>query len=359
MDNRTIVILGITGSIGIQTVEVIQSLGNFHILGGTYHKNKDLADAISQKHNLSNLISTSRGYDLAIEMLEKLRPDITLVAIPGFSSLILALKAIEVSKRVLLASKEALVCGGWLIKEKLKNCETNLIPVDSEHTALMQIYEEPFEEVIITSSGGALRDWELHNLHNAKPKDVLKHPVWKMGERITVDSATMVNKAFEVFEASEYFNIPISKIRVLIHKEGIVHAGILLCDSTIKLHLGFADMKVPIAYALTYPERKYKKPSWPDLVNTNLSFENVDETRYPAFKLLYEISENYAKRTAYNASDEIAVQNFLKEKIKFTDIPKVIEKVVESTNGQVRDLKDLIQIDKESRKKALEVIRCL
>ncbi len=359
MDKTTIVILGITGSIGVQALEVIQKMNNFQILAGTYHSNQKLAEELSMKFKIGKLIRTADGYDEILAELDRTRPDFTIVAVPGFVSLLLTLKTIETSKRVLLASKEALVCGGWMVKNALRNTSTQLLPVDSEHSALMQLYENGVEKVLLTSSGGALRDWDIQKLDKAKPSDVLNHPVWHMGKRITVDSATMVNKGFEVLEAHELFDIDISKIEVLLHKEGIVHAGVFLKDGTVKLHMGFPDMKIPIAYALTYPERNYQKKEWPDLLKNNLSFYPVDARRYPAFYLAYDIANDYAKRTAYNASDEVAVEFFLSEKIKFTDISKVIEKVVQKVEGNVRDLNDLVEVDKLSRRLTIEVIECL
>lgn len=359
MDKRTVVIVGITGSIGTQALEVIQKINGFQVIAGTYHSNQKLAEQIANKFKIDKMIRTSEGYDEIISQIEKLRPDITIVAIPGFASLPITLKAIENSNRVLLASKEALVCGGWLVKNALKNSSTELLPIDSEHSALMQLLEDGTEKILLTCSGGALRDWNIDGLHDAKPTDVLRHPVWNMGHKITVDSATMVNKGFEVLEAYELFNIDVSKIEVLLHKEGLIHAGVFLKDGTMKLHMGFPDMKVPIAYALTYPKRDYSKMEWPDLSLVNLSFYPVDAKRYPAFFLAYEIAKDYAKRTAYNAADEVAVESFLSGKIKFTDINKVIERVLEKIDGTPRDLSDLTQLDKSARRLALEVIECL
>ncbi|MEJ5228993.1 MAG: 1-deoxy-D-xylulose-5-phosphate reductoisomerase [Pseudothermotoga sp.] len=359
MEKTTVVILGITGSIGVQAVEVINRIGGYEILAGTYRSNEKMANQLSSNFNIRRLLKMQDNYEEIFEELEKLKPQMTIVAVPGFVSLPLTLKAIDLSSRVLLASKEALVCGGWLVRKALAERSTQLLPIDSEHSALMQLYEESVQKVLLTSSGGALRDWKLEMLEKAKPEDVLKHPVWQMGKRITVDSATMVNKGFEVLEAYELFGIEVSKIQVLIHKEGIVHAAVFLKDGTVKMHLGFADMRVPIAYALTYPGREYAKLEWPDLSKIGLSFYEVDQKRYPAFHIAYEIWKNYAKRTAYNAADEIAVEWFLKEKISFTDIPKVIERVVDRIDGQARDLKDLIDIDECARKMTLEVIECL
>ncbi|WP_041076793.1 1-deoxy-D-xylulose-5-phosphate reductoisomerase [Thermotoga caldifontis] len=359
MAERTIVIVGMTGSIGTQALEVIDKIKNFRIIAGTYHTNVESAQKLAKKYNVPKLICTAEGYEELESFLEREKPDVTLVCIPGFVSLPITLKALETSRRVLLASKEALVCGGWLVRQTKEKTSCELIPLDSEHSAVMQLYEPSIEKVLLTSSGGALRDWKLEELDRAKPSDVLKHPVWKMGKRITVDSATMVNKGFEVLEACELFQLGASQIEVLIHREGLVHAAVFLRDGTIKMHLGFPDMRVPIAYGLTYPERLYQQESWPDLRQTQLKFEQVDRNRYPAFYLAYEIEKDYAKRTAYNAADEVCVDAFLEGRIKFTDIAKIIERVIEKVEGNVRDLSDLKDVDEASRRIAEEVIEWL
>ncbi|AEH51158.1 1-deoxy-D-xylulose-5-phosphate reductoisomerase [Pseudothermotoga thermarum] len=359
MEKRTVVIVGATGSIGLQTLDVLSKLTFFKLIGITYHSNEELAMRIAKEYKIENIVCTMNGLQKLFELFERLRPDITVVCVPGFVSLPITLKAIECCKRVLLASKEALVCGGWLVRSWVRKFNVELLPVDSEHNALFQIIEKDVEKVLITSSGGALRDWKLEDLEKATVKDVLNHPVWKMGKRITVDSATMVNKAFEVLEACELFSLQSDQVEVLIHRQGIVHAAVFLKDGTVKMHVGYPDMRIPIAFALTYPHRYYSNPTWPDLISTPLSFGPVDQRRYPCFHIVYEISKDYAKRTAYNAADEVAVNAFLNGRIKFTDICKVIIKVVEKTTGTCRDLKDLEEIDQRSRILAEEVIKCL
>lgn len=359
MAERTVVIVGMTGSMGLQALEVIKKLGSFDLIAGTYHASRDSAEKLAREFGVKKVLCTKDSYDDLFQLLEEHRPDVTLICIPGFVSLQITLKALQTSKRVLLASKEALVCGGWLVREAKEKSGCDLIPLDSEHSALMQIYEPEVEKVILTSSGGALRDWNIEDLDKAKPEDVLKHPVWKMGKRITIDSATMVNKGFEVLEACELFNLRARQVEVLVHREGLVHAAAFFKDGTVKMHLGFPDMRIPIAYGLTYPKRNYENKNWPDLIGTPLKFERVDEKRYPAFYLAYEIEKDYAKRTAYNAADEVCVEAFLQDRIKFTHIAKVIEKVVEKIEGKPRDFEDLKSIDEESRKLAKEVIECL
>jgi len=359
MVERTVVIVGMTGSMGSQALEVIKKMGSFRVLAGTYHSSFDKAQSLAKEYAVEKLICTKDGYEELEAFLEQRRPDIVMVCIPGFASLPVTLKALRTSRRVLLASKEALVCGGWLVKEAMKETSCELIPLDSEHSAVMQLYEPSVERILLTSSGGALRDWKLEDLDRAKPEDVLRHPVWKMGKRITIDSATMVNKGFEVLEACELFQLQASQVEVLIHREGLVHAAVFLKDGTIKMHLGFPDMRVPIAYGLTYPDRRYEHRKWPNFAETQLRFQQVEKCRYPAFYLAYEIENDYAKRTAYNAADEVCVEAFLQGRIRFTDIARVLAKVVEKIEGTPRDLQDLKDVDEASRKLAEEVIEWL
>jgi len=359
MAERTVVIVGMTGSMGSQALEVIKKMGSFRVLAGTYHSSFEKAQMLAKEYGVEKLICTKNGSEELEGFLEENTPDIVLVCIPGFASLPVTLKALRTSKRVLLASKEALVCGGWLVRETKEETSCELIPLDSEHSAVMQLYEPSVEKILLTSSGGALRDWKLEDLDKARPEDVLKHPVWKMGKRITIDSATMVNKGFEVLEACELFQLRASQVEVLIHREGLVHAAVFLKDGTVKMHLGFPDMRIPIAYGLTYPDRRYEHRNWPSLIGTQLEFQQVEREHYPAFYLAYGIENDYAKRTAYNAADEVCVEAFLRGQIKFTDIARVVEKIVERIEGTPRDLRDLKDIDEESRKLAEEVIEWL
>lgn len=359
MEEKTLVILGGTGSIGSQALEVTKSLKFVKPVGFSYHANKSLAQVMQKEFGVECVVSTENGLERALSMLEKLKPDMTLIAVPGFESLPLTLKAAEVSRRILIASKEALVCGGWLVKSSVSKNNVEMIPVDSEHSAVFQVFDSRVRSILLTSSGGALRDWELSDLQHATPKHVLSHPVWKMGKKITVDSATMVNKGFEVIEAVELFNLKADMVNVLIHRDGLIHGGVFYSDGTVKLLMSPPDMKIPLAYAMTYPERFYEFSEPLSLQNTFLSFEEVQRNRYPAFYIAYEIADNYAKRTAYNSADEIAVEAFLQQRIRFLDIPKVLTRVVQEAEGQPRDLADLIEIHEASRRRASEVIECL
>jgi len=218
--------------------------------------------------------------------------------------------------------------------------------------------EEGVEKIAITASGGALRDWAVEDLEKARPEDVLSHPVWRMGSRITVDSATMVNKALEVLEAMELFSLRRDQIEVFIHRQGVVHGMVYLKDGTVKLHAAVADMRLPIAFALTYPERKYEFEVFPKF--DVLTFENPDKERYPLFFMVDEIFSSYKLRVAFNAADEVAVSAFLKREIRFTDIAVVVERVLRNLEGpEPESVKDLIKVDEEARRIAWREIEKL
>ena len=355
MEEKTVVILGATGSIGTQTLDVLKKLKGFKLVGFTYHKNEELAEKIAKEFPGTAFVSTVEGLQAVEKFLESTRPDIVVLAVPGFSGFLLSMMTVSYTKRLALANKESMVCGGRFLKEKAKREGVEIIPVDSEHSAVFQLMEEGIVKIAITASGGALRDWKLEDLEKAKPEDVLKHPVWSMGSRITVDSATMVNKAFEVLEAMELFDLRRDQIDVYIHRQGLVHGMVFLKDGTVKVHVSKPDMRIPIALAMTYPERLYEHLEFPDL--ETLSFERPDREKYPLFFLVDEIYDSYAKRTAFNASDELAVQAFLDSRIGYLEIFRVVEGVVKRFDGSsVRDVQDLVEIDKAARRMAWEKI---
>ncbi|ABR29916.1 1-deoxy-D-xylulose 5-phosphate reductoisomerase [Thermosipho melanesiensis] len=347
MDEKTVVILGATGSIGTQTLDVINKLNSYKVVGIVFGKNKLLGEKIIKQYSIKYYFSKRLSNVSSItELLEKTRPDIVISAIPGFYGVVTSFEAAKHTKRIALANKEALVCAGPFFKKECEKNNVELIPVDSEHSAIFQIFGKNVEKILITASGGAVRNYK--NIENLTPSDILNHPVWNMGQKITVDSSTMVNKAFEVIEAYELFEV--DNIEVLIHPTGTVHGAVFYKDGVVKIHFGFPDMKIPISYALTYPNRCYTYSKWPKFSSKNFIFEKVDEKKYPAFFYGKKLINNLAKRIAFNAADEIAVEKFLQGKIKFHEISKIIINTCEKIDGNVRDLNDIFELDKLARK---------
>ncbi|PLV58368.1 1-deoxy-D-xylulose-5-phosphate reductoisomerase [Thermotoga sp. KOL6] len=373
MEERTLVILGATGSIGTQTLDVLRKTSGIRLVGISFHRNVELAKRIVEEFQVENVAVTGdvrvesdfakkiwKGHDSIGEMLESLKPDITMVAVSGFSGLRAVLFSIRYSRRVCLANKESLVCGGFLVRRSLKKTNTELIPVDSEHNAIFQILESDVQKIILTASGGALRDWNVEDMESATPEDVLKHPVWKMGARITVDSATMVNKTFEVLEAMELFDLPFEKVDVKIHREGLVHGVVILPDGNVKIVISPPDMRIPISYSLFYPKRANLETFAVEEIST-LSFEDPDPRKYPVLSLLPRIKDSYALRTVFNAADEVAVNAFLKGKIRFGGIYRVIEKTLEefTSFSEPKNLEEIEQIHEEAQKTAGRVTEWL
>jgi len=356
---RRLCILGSTGSIGQQALDVVSRLsrGNnprFEIVGLAAGANaKLLASQIAEHQpNFASIQCqqsadelTSRlpelsftqilSGDLGIhEMLERSKPDLVLNAIVGAAGLPPTLKTIELGIDLALANKESLVIGGHLVETALKVSQAKLIPVDSEHNALFQLIQGLSPDLItkmwITASGGALRDLPITAISKATPEMVLKHPNWAMGQRITVDSATLVNKAFEVIEAKWLFDLNWNQIEAIIHPQSLIHGLIELNDGSIHAHMGPPDMRIPIQHALSYPEPADMGFEKLDLTQSPLEFRAVEAARYPAYQIVVQSGQRGGSAPAViNAADEVAVDRFLRNEIPFGSIPEILQRVLD------------------------------
>jgi 1-deoxy-D-xylulose-5-phosphate reductoisomerase len=283
----------------------------------------------------------------------------SLVGYAGFEPTIEALKA---GKKVALANKESLVVGGEIINDLLENRRDQLIPVDSEHSAMLQcLVGEPtdrIEKLIITASGGPFRTWTKKEMANITVEDALDHPNWSMGSKITIDSATMMNKGLEIIEAHWMFNMPLEKIEAVVHPQSVIHSVVTFADGSSKAQLGPPTMEVPILYALTYPDRlELDAPQLDWKSAFDLNFEPVDYDRFPCLRLAIEaIEEGGLAPAILNAANEIAVDRFLNKEITYIDIPKVIESCLEQINNSgTVTLESLKEIDQQARKLALTI----
>jgi len=334
---KNLVILGSTGSVGKQVLEVIRTFPKNYKVVGIVAKNRTTELTSQIKEFRPRMVVLEENGQ---ESLEKLVSypwvNSVVVAIPGTVALKATLKAIEKKKRIFLATKEILVAAGPLISKALKKYKTRLLPLDSEHSAIFQCLrgedERTVKRIILICSGGPFRNWEKEDLKKVKKKQVLSHPVWKMGPKITVDSATLMNKGFEVLEAHYLFGLPLEKIEVLVHPEGIIHSMVEFNDGTIKALLSRPDMRFPIQYALFYPRRP--KNSWENLDLAeikNLSFQRPKTKTFPCLKYAYWAGKiGGTMPAALNFADEIAVEMFLKNKISFLDIPEIIKKILKT-----------------------------
>ena len=353
MKKKKICILGSTGSIGKNALKVISGLGDkFEISGLSAQHNVSLlaeqasrfkpgAVAIADREKAARLrkklkrnVRIFAGQEGVEELAGQKEADIVLIAISGSASIRPTYAAVSSGRDVALASKEALVSAGHLITREAKRRNSTIIPVDSEHSAIFQCLSgnnvSKVEKLYITASGGPLWSMPSNIFGNLSAEVVLKHPKWKMGKKISVDSATMINKGLEVIEARWLFGMDIKKIKILIHPEAVVHSMVEFIDGSVLAQLGITDMRLPIQYALSYPERHKNTLKQLDLISIQkLTFHKPDINKFPSLRLAYEAAKKGGSANCVlNSSNEAAVKAFLAGKIKFTDIPKIIEKVL-------------------------------
>lgn len=383
MDKKRIAILGSTGSIGTQALSVIEE-----------HSDIYQAEVLTANNNVKLLIEQSRhfkpdsvviadetkyaelrealkdepikvfaGKKALCEVVEMGNVDTVLVALVGFSGLMPTISAIRAKKQIALANKETLVVAGEIVERLAFENHAPIIPVDSEHSAIFQCLAgddaASMTKVLLTASGGPFRNFSKEQLSEVTVSQALCHPKWKMGAKITVDSATMMNKGFEVIEARWLFGTEPEKIQVLIHPQSIVHSAVQFADGAIKAQLGAPDMRIPIQYAFSYPNRLPMKAEILDLLAAgNLNFEAPDEERFPCLPLAYEaLSRGGNVPCTLNAANEVANLAFRNNRIKFTDISRIIKETIKDTAyAQARSLDDLIETDKEARAIAEKLI---
>ncbi|MEG0528073.1 1-deoxy-D-xylulose-5-phosphate reductoisomerase [Amedibacillus sp. YH-ame6] len=373
---KRLVLLGASGSIGTQTINVVEHhCDEFKIIAFSIGHNIDMLHelikrmphvkhiCVADKEDMEQLQNRYQDIEFyfgeeGLKELASLKDyDIFVNAIVGFRGLVPTLTAIEHDKCVALANKESLVAGGVLVKEALKKHQVSLYPIDSEHSAIFQCLQgnahHEIDKLIVTASGGSFRDMKRSDLKNVSVKAALAHPNWNMGGRITIDSATMMNKGFEVMEAHYLFDIDYDDIDVLIHRESVIHSMVQYRDHAIIAQLGTADMRLPIQYALSYPQRLTMYDATPFNFSdyATLHFEKPDFEFYPLLKLAYHVGRKGGNLGAVmNGADEMAVSLFLQEKIAFLDIEKyVIEAVEQATFIENPTLDDLIESDRNAR----------
>lgn len=366
---KRISILGSTGSIGKQTLEVVSRYpGEITVMGLAARRNRlGLADqllkysprwAVLTDPTLPITPGISSGDVALTEMVTHPDVDLVVVAMVGAAGLKPTLDALRAGKMVALANKEALVMGGSLIRDELQYAD-QLVPIDSEHSAIWQCLQgEPasgIEKLLLTASGGAFRDLPLEELQRVTPEQAREHPNWVMGQKVTIDSATLMNKGLEVIEASILFGIDIRNIEVILHRESIVHSFVYFKDSSVKAQLGLPDMRVPIQYALTHPNRWENSLERLDLTRwSSLHFSEVDMTRYPCLELAIRAAEMGGTcPAALCAADEIAVEQFVAGAIPFTGIPDLIRDTLSRhAFCPDPDLDDIISVDRVTREDA-------
>lgn len=372
----TVAVLGATGSIGTATVDVLESLGSpWRIAGlsahGRLHEMVELAERFVPAYVVAACPQAAAQFDFSrlpkqtqcwvgpeglVRLAELPEVGTVVAAVVGAAGLASALAAAQAGKRLALANKEALVVAGSLLTEALARSGGELLPVDSEHSAIFQALQagqtREIEQLVLTASGGPFRTWTKTQIQSASVADALAHPTWQMGRKISIDSATMMNKALEIIEARWLFNLPPGKIQVVVHPQSIIHSMVEFVDGSVVAQLSPPDMRLPIQYALTYPDRMAcpcPKMDWKQPLT--LDWQPVDLEKFPALELGWEVAERGGSCGAVvNAANEAAVELFLAGEIAFTDIVAGCRQVLENhTFDPSPQLGDLLRLDRWAR----------
>ena len=371
-------VLGSTGSIGVNTLRLVSQFPErFEVVSlsaGTNTQllkqqilqfrpkivsvlNQELSDTL--RGELPSVsVQIVHGIEGLIQVATQPEVDQVVSAIVGAVGLIPTLSAIKTGKTIALANKESLVMAGKILMEEAKRNQVQILPVDSEHSAIFQALlghqREDVHRLILTASGGPFRNLSLSRLHHVTVNDALNHPHWAMGKKITIDSASLMNKGLEVIEAHWLFDIPIEKIVVLIHPQSVVHSMVEYIDGSIVAQMGITDMKIPISYALSFPERLHLDLPPLDLSKSEaLTFSPPDSERFPCLKLAYQSIEiGETMPAVLNAGNEVAVNAFMDGTIRFTEIPLLIQQVMESHEVKpVHTVEDILRADQWAREK--------
>lgn len=384
---KAITLLGSTGSIGTQTLDIVQqNPDKFRIVGLASGRNGTLLAeqirqfrpeivAICDATQLPELKAAIAdispqpillgGEEGIVEVARYGDAEAVVTGIVGCAGLLPTLAAIKAGKDIALANKETLIAGGPVVLPLVKEHNVKLLPADSEHSAIFQclqgVPQGGLRRILLTASGGAFRDLPVEKLATVKVADALKHPNWSMGQKITIDSATLMNKGLEVIEAHYLFGVDYDHIDIVIHPQSIIHSLIELQDTSVLAQLGWPDMRLPLLYALSYPERIYTDWATLDLVKSgDLTFREPDHAKYPCMGLAYAAGRAGGSMPAVlNAANEQAVELFLQEKIQFLDIPRVIETVCDrhqSHNLATPTLEDILEADRWARAAVLEMV---
>jgi len=360
---RRVAILGSTGSIGRQTLDVIsQHPDLLQVVGLAANRSSDLLREQAQRFGVKRLALLAggdagipSGMDAVVDVATAPDVDVVVVSVAGVIGLIPILAAIKAGKDIALASKEVLVAAGEVVMPLVRQHGVQLTPIDSEHSAVFQCLQGSHSaplEIILTASGGPFRGKKRHELEQVTVEQALAHPTWRMGGKITIDSATLMNKALEVIEARWLFDVPIERVSAVIHPQSIIHSMVRFADGSVLAQMGWPNMRLPIQYALLYPERvpNALKP-WNPLDTPNLSFEPIDEEVFPAIRIAREaMAMGGTAATAFNAANEEAANGFLAGRVGFLEISRVVEETMRSVPVVEPTLNNILQVDAEARR---------
>lgn len=378
-NSKKISILGSTGSIGVNCLKVVQNLNsngygievvylttnkNIDELSGQIEEFKPKGVVITDTKAYSDFVAANKFKDIEVikgeegllEICTRDDHNILVSSLVGFAGLMPTIEAVKKGKRIALANKETLVAGGKIIYELAAKYNSEILPIDSEHSAILQCLtgedNSTISKLILTASGGPFRSTDKKDFKNISIEQALNHPNWKMGKKVTIDSATLMNKGLEVIEAKWLFNLDIDQIDVLVHPQSIIHSMVEFVDGSIKAQLGIPDMRIPIQYAITFPERIQSDFPRMDFSKYNtLCFEEPDFDKFECLKIAYDvIKQGGTYPTVMNAANEIAIELFLNSKVKFIDIPAIIKNSLDNhINLKDFEVEDILLIDKNTR----------
>lgn len=362
---KKIIILGATGSIGSSCIDIVRNnRDSFEIVGLSAHQDKKGLQSLSDEFNVQNtILSGESGINALLSMIRNTEADLLLNGIAGSSGLLPSIAALESNKNLALANKETIVMAGHLIRSLALQYKKNLLPVDSEHSAIFNLLHaygaESVSEIILTASGGPFRTWPKERLASITPSDALKHPTWSMGAKITIDSASLANKGLEVIEACRLFDFSPDQVKVVVHPQSLVHSLIRTKDNVLYAQISKPDMRHPILSALTWPE--YRQNHLPPFSFEDICTFQFEPPRFDDFPLLglaYQAAKYSGCYTiAYNASNEISVDAFLKGKISFPELSQVTKRVLDlDWTNEPSTFEEVFFADEKARKTAQSII---
>lgn len=382
MERQRVALLGSTGSIGVQTLDIVRENSNqFEITTLTAYKNWQKLAQQAIEFGVDSVVIADQSYygelkealaaypikvyagdDAVAQVAAGDNVDVVVNALVGYAGLMPTVAAVKKSKKIALANKESLVVGGEVVMRLAEQYRAPILPIDSEHSAIFQCLigeHSPLRRLIITCSGGSLRDLPIEALGDVTPEQALRHPQWTMGAKITIDSSTLVNKGFEVIEAAWLFGLDADKISVIQHPQSVVHSMVEFEDGAIKAQLGTPDMHMPISFALMFPHRAVRDEHFSFAENPTLTFAEVDRVKYPALDIAYNcLRQGGTAACTMNGANEVAVASFLAHKCGYLDIVRSIEYALDKAQFVKNPtLEDFVAADIESRRLASEFLK--
>lgn len=382
MERQRVALLGSTGSIGVQTLEIVRENSNqFEITTLTAYKNWQMLAQQAIEFGVDSVVIADQSYygelkealaaypikvyagdDAVAQVAAGDNVDVVVNALVGYAGLMPTVAAVKKSKKIALANKESLVVGGEVVMRLAEQYRAPILPIDSEHSAIFQCLigeHSSLRRLIITCSGGSLRDLPIEALGDVTPEQALRHPQWTMGAKITIDSSTLVNKGFEVIEAAWLFGLDADKISVIQHPQSVVHSMVEFEDGAIKAQLGTPDMHMPISFALMFPHRAVRDEHFSFAENPTLTFAEVDRVKYPALDIAYNcLRQGGTAACTMNGANEVAVASFLAHKCGYLDIVRSIEYALDKAQFVKNPtLEDFVAADIESRRLASEFLK--